>query len=64
MYLMGDFGSFYGNEVDTIVVALALGNTENRIVWGVVLNGIPPVENNIEFVYCPPFDTIYYEIFY
>ena len=61
---ISDFGSFYGNEVDTIVVGLALGNAENRIVWGVVINGIPPAENNIELLYCPPFDTTYYEMFY
>lgn len=61
---ISDIGIFYGNEVDTSIIDLVLGNYSNLIVWGVVLNGIPPSENDSDNVYCPSFDTTYYEILY
>lgn len=56
--------SFYGNEIDTILIFQTYGNLENRLVWGVVNDGDPPVLNNYIHLYCPAFDTTYFEILY
>lgn len=56
--------SFYGNDVDTILIFQTYGNIENRLVWGVVNDDNPPEENYYIYLFCPSFDTTYYEIFY
>ncbi|MBP9705615.1 MAG: hypothetical protein KBD79_12740, partial [Chitinophagales bacterium] len=50
---VSDIGLFYGNAIDTTVVQIIYGNQENRIVWGIVIDGIPPEVNEFIYIYCP-----------
>ena len=51
--------SFTGADIDTIVVYTIFGNDFNELHWAVDYN---PTESDT--LYCPAFDTTYYEIFY
>jgi hypothetical protein len=61
--LYGNFlNSFYGTDIDTIVELKVFGNTVNSIPVFIHKNG-----NTIskqEEIYCPAFDTTYYQITY
>lgn len=49
----------YGDLVDTSITYTAYGNTMNELHWTV---GYEPTLSDT--IYCPSFDTTYYEIFY
>ncbi|MBK8487248.1 MAG: hypothetical protein WAU21_01480 [Chitinophagales bacterium] len=50
---------FYGNEIDSLMTFQINGNTNIVIYWG--LNGVAV---NTDTIYCPAFDTTYYELLY
>ncbi len=53
---------YYGMSVDSICFFKVSGNSNVRIGWGVIKNGIQT--NYLGLVYCPRFDTIAYNINY
>lgn len=49
----------YGGLIDTTIIYIVYGNTSNELHWAV---GYEPTQSDT--IYCPAFDTTYYEIFY
>ena len=53
---------FYGTSVDTFTFRKVTGNGNISIYWGVIKNSL--TTNNSDSVYCPAFDTAFYNINY
>jgi len=53
---------FYGNEVDTSVIILTLGSLTHQLSWFIYHDG--SIENDVDYIYTPAFDTTYYSILY
>lgn len=51
--------SFTGDDIDTNITYAVYGNFWNELHWAV---GYDPTESDT--LYCPAFDTTYFEIFY
>jgi len=57
------YESFYGNSIDTSITIDVYGNTSETITWFVNNDGVFSTAFNYE-IYCPPFDTTFFEILY
>lgn len=55
-------GAFYGSQVDTIAIGEVFGNYTNNVIWFVTKNGVQTPYSAM--VYCPRFDTAFYNINY
>lgn len=51
--------TFYGSDIDTTVTFIVTGNTETELHWAV---GYEATKSDT--LYCPAFDTTYYELLY
>jgi len=57
------YEQFYGNAVDTSITFKVYGNSITKLVWFVYEDGVTE-GSQFEEIYCPSFDTTYYEILY
>jgi len=55
-------GPFYGSTIDTTLLSIIEGNINIHITWYVTKNSF--ANSYTQEIYCPAFDTTYYEIFY
>ena len=57
------YAAFYGTSVDTTEIVTVIGNENQTITWFISIDGI--LSNAIHGeIYCPAFDTTYFEILY
>ncbi|MFI5172496.1 MAG: hypothetical protein ACHQFW_08900 [Chitinophagales bacterium] len=58
-----NIGPYYGNEVDTIAIEQVYGNTITGLHVFIIIDGV--YSESLDYnIYCPSFDTTYYEILY
>jgi hypothetical protein len=54
---------YYGSEVDRNIMLSVNGNSNYHLVWFIYIDGINDGSESID-IYCPSFDTTYYDLFY
>ena len=57
------YATFYGNYVDTIEELTVYGNQIQHLTWFIFNDGLNTNSQGAD-IYCPAFDTTYYEILY